>query len=571
MRKFLLRRVALLSLGIFYCLNVLSAKEQTMFGKLIGYGKSPKSKEVSESGGENAVERHSVSRSGLAGGVRPLPFEFIPRGQGIDGQASNLDRKRKRVEGDDEEGKSKSKKAKLISKEKKPLTEDEANRLAQEKKLDNINRKKLERTRALADKRSPLIDKIKELIEQNPNIKPTVAHNTYLQGKEKDLATAATIQGGAHFHKILQGDLAALPQLSAKPTKEEKQAYKESLHDMSWFLFNAAAKQDKGKGDKGMSSGMILLDGPQAAHYHNYIKNYVEAVSPYPQGKLIGLDKSGSGAYERESSHFNNCRKTSYGIDLDTPIITRPDVKGKLSYKTHLHVGQLEDGRVFVKFEQYGLGKQEFLAHAEGFLVKDLIPKLKAKFKGTDEQKEKSIQQLLATGEIKNPEHNTVANQELEIAAKTHPIGEPEVIKASSLQRGEKWPKGYNPLFESMLHEKGVPQNEIKDIMKDVKTYGLQAMHKYGQEKGLEITDKEGNKHNFVEVLEKKYGSDVKNKFFNEVVLTDKDLKKDAKDYHNALNTQVSSGENPRSSVRGAASQIEHSTPVATQEFVPAF
>lgn len=584
MRKFLLHRIVLVGLGIFCCLNVLSAKEQTTFGRLIGYGKSQKSKEAHEPEREKAIERHEVSRRDLAGGVGVLPPVNSREGQGKNEQVSNPDRKRKRVVGDEVEGESKPKKAKLISKEKKPLTEDEADRLAKEKKLDNIDRKKLERTRALADKRSPLIERVQALFSNKPELKPIVAQNTYLSGKEKDLAVAATLKGGADMHKILTGNIESLPKLSDKPTKEEKQAYKESLHDMSWFLFNAAAKKDTGTGNKGMASGMILLDGPGAEYFHKYVENYVKAVSPYPSGKLIGLDKSGSGAYERESSHFNNCRKTSYGIDLDTPVITQPDGKGKPNYKSHLHVGQMEDGRVFVKFEQYGLGKEEFLAHAGGFVTKDLIPKLRAKFKGADEQKEKSIQQLLNTGEIKHPEHNTIANQELEIAAKTHPIGEPEVRKASSLQRGEKWPKGYNPLFESMLHEKGVPQNEIKDIMKEVKTYGFQAMHKHGQEKGLEITDKDGNKHNFVEVLEKKYGPDVKNRFFNEVVLTDKDLKKDAKNYHNALSQESPAKEIVAAPVLGspssvsselgtlkrqdAVSQIER--PVHAQEVIPA-
>lgn len=502
MEKTLLKSILLFAIGNFYSLSLMAGeKTVSVWGKTLGFSKSKK--------GEGETDRHIEKRDVLK---RSNSFT-----------SSQEERSRKTP----------SKEAQSLS------STDDAKRLAQEKKLDSIDKSKLKAARAQANRRIELIDQVKSLFSKNPNLKPTIAENTYLHGKEKDIAIAATMKGGDHFHNVLSGNLDALPKLSEKPTKQEKAAYKEALHDMSWYLFNTAAKKDSGKGDKGMASGMILLEGPEATHYHKYIENYVKKVSPYPEGKLIGLDKFESGAYERESSHFNGCRKTSYGIDLDAPVITRPDAKGNPSFKSHLHVGQLEDGRVFVKFERYGLGKKEFLDHAGGFVTKDLIPKLKAKFKGDDELKEKSIRQLLDTGEIKHSENNAIANHEIETSIKANPklAEEPEGKKSSlSLQRGEKWPKGYNALFESSLKEKGVSEEEIKTIMKDVKAYGLQAMHKHGNEKGLEITHPEtGEKVSFSESLEKKYGPDVKNKFFNEVVLNTADLKAHAESYHQAL------------------------------------
>ncbi len=563
MKKHLLVKIFLLGIGIFNYLYVIAKDEKREFAKslesMLTRGPGGKSDEASL----NKNARGSKESSSQL--EKALPKDAKERDGSFSRAAAQLDRMvqsfNPRKKGQEVSVPVKSETKNIKGRDKsKTLTEDDADRLAREKKLDKIDGNKLKAARAFADKRNSLIEKVEALFLQKPELKPAIAQNAYLSGKEKKLAVGATVQGGADFHKILEGDMSKLPQLSAKPTKEEKQAYKESLHDMSWFLFNAAAKNDKGKGDKGMASGMILLDGPQAANYHQYIKNYVEAVSPYPRGKLIGLDKSASGAYERESSHFNGCRKSSYGIDLDAPIITRPAADGKPNYKTHLHVGQLDDGRVFIKFEQYGLGKQEFLAHAGGYVTKDLIPNLKTKFKGTDEQKEKSIQQLLDTGEIKNQAHNRIATQELESAAKANPVKEAEVSKASSLQRGEKWPKGYNPLFESMLKDKGVPQSEVKEIMKEVKTYGFQAMHKYGQEKGLEVTDKDGNKHDFVTALEKKYGPDVKNKFFNEVILKTDDLKKDAQGYHQALNDQKTDQVNQEPKRKPVADKTSNAT-----------
>lgn len=152
--------------------------------------------------------------------------------------------------------------------------------------------------------------------------------------------------------------------INPKILEEYLNAYQTTIVQVQWHLYSKAILVDKA-----FHGGMITFKDPQS-YMFNLLDTYAELISP--NYKNVGVLRSlfKTGAYNRESSHWDGQRARdgkNFGIDiLSKDGKSLPILPGN---NPHLLFGERTNGMTFVKWEEHGTSLQNGgLSHALSFI-----------------------------------------------------------------------------------------------------------------------------------------------------------------------------------------------------------